>query len=209
VCSNPTKANGSACNDGNACTQTDTCLNGSCAGTNPLVCTASDQCHVAGTCDPGTGVCSNPANPNATGCRVKVTGSGCVPTTRGTKAQFAFNAGRKPNNGRVNGHFTYYDKQSGIKVGGKVDSFTLTGSNTATFSGSCGGTCRFSVDIVDNGSGKDDMISVTITGNGTKNENTGLKKLCDGRGGNLDFHPGGRHRDHDDDHDGHERDDDD
>ena len=25
-----------------------------------MVCTASDQCHVAGTCDPATGACSNP-----------------------------------------------------------------------------------------------------------------------------------------------------
>ena len=56
----PNAPNGTACNDGNACTQTDTCQAGVCAGANPVVCTASDQCHVAGTCNPTTGVCSNP-----------------------------------------------------------------------------------------------------------------------------------------------------
>src|SRR5215469_1066679 len=41
--------NGTACNDGNACTQTDTCQAGVCVGSNPVVCAASDQCHVGGT----------------------------------------------------------------------------------------------------------------------------------------------------------------
>ena len=48
VCSNPPKANGTACSDGNSCTQTDTCQAGTCTGGNPVVCTASDQCHAAG-----------------------------------------------------------------------------------------------------------------------------------------------------------------
>jgi len=34
VCSNPNAANGTACNDGNACTQTDTCQGGACVGGN-------------------------------------------------------------------------------------------------------------------------------------------------------------------------------
>ena len=67
-CSNPNAANGTACNDGNACTQTDTCQAGACAGSNPVTCTASDQCHVAGTCDPHTGLCSNPNAANGTTC---------------------------------------------------------------------------------------------------------------------------------------------
>jgi hypothetical protein len=33
-----------------------------------VVCTAQDQCHVAGTCDPLTGTCSNPARPNGAAC---------------------------------------------------------------------------------------------------------------------------------------------
>ncbi|MBK8997394.1 MAG: hypothetical protein IPM35_16825 [Myxococcales bacterium] len=68
TCSNPPKANGSACNDANSCTQTDTCQAGTCTGSNPVVCTALDQCHVAGSCDPGTGVCSNPAKADGSAC---------------------------------------------------------------------------------------------------------------------------------------------
>jgi slime mold repeat-containing protein len=68
TCSNPEKPNGSACNDGDACTQTDTCQAGSCAGTNPVVCAALDQCHVAGVCDPASGTCSNPNQANGVAC---------------------------------------------------------------------------------------------------------------------------------------------
>jgi hypothetical protein len=67
VCSDPARADGTACNDNNACTQTDTCQGGSCVG-NPVVCTASDQCHDAGTCNPMTGVCSDPAKADGTAC---------------------------------------------------------------------------------------------------------------------------------------------
>jgi hypothetical protein len=62
-------ADGTACNDGNACTRTDTCQGGVCVGTNPVVCPPpSDQCHEVGTCDPNTGKCSNPEAPNNTPC---------------------------------------------------------------------------------------------------------------------------------------------
>ncbi|MBZ5637377.1 MAG: thrombospondin type 3 repeat-containing protein [Acidobacteriia bacterium] len=76
ICSNPAKPNGAACNDGNACTQTDTCQAGVCTGSNPLVCTA-DPCHDAGVCDPGTGICSNPAKADGTSCN---DGSACTQT---------------------------------------------------------------------------------------------------------------------------------
>ena len=36
-----------------------------CAG---VVCTASNQCHDVGTCDPATGVCSDPHKPDGTSC---------------------------------------------------------------------------------------------------------------------------------------------
>src|SRR5439155_1218388 len=68
ACSNPAKPDGAACNDGNACTRTDSCQAGVCTGTNPVVCAAADQCHDAGTCDPATGACSNPAKPDGTTC---------------------------------------------------------------------------------------------------------------------------------------------
>ena len=49
-------ANGAPCDDGNACTLQDTCQSGVCVGSNPVVCTALDQCHNVGVCDPTTGV---------------------------------------------------------------------------------------------------------------------------------------------------------
>src|SRR5205823_5957717 len=69
VCTNPIAPNGTTCNNNNACTTGETCQNGSCgAPTFTVVCTASDQCHAAGTCNPATGVCSNPNAPNGTTC---------------------------------------------------------------------------------------------------------------------------------------------
>jgi hypothetical protein len=67
-CSNPSKADGSACNDSSACTKTDTCLAGVCKGASPVTCTASDQCHDAGSCNPATGACSNPSKADNTPC---------------------------------------------------------------------------------------------------------------------------------------------
>jgi hypothetical protein len=68
ICSNPSKPNGTPCSDGNGCTQMDTCQSGTCSSGTPLVCMASDACHNAGTCNPATGVCSNPSKPNGTLC---------------------------------------------------------------------------------------------------------------------------------------------
>ena len=70
VCSNPAKPDGSPCNDGDACTQSDTCQGGVCVGAAPVTCTALGQCYNAGTCNPATGVCSNPAKPAGTGCEL-------------------------------------------------------------------------------------------------------------------------------------------
>ncbi len=68
ICSNPIAANGSFCNDGNACTQTDTCQSGTCTGSNPVVCPPPDQCHAAGNCIVATGTCTNPIKVNGTPC---------------------------------------------------------------------------------------------------------------------------------------------
>jgi hypothetical protein len=77
LCSNPVKANGSACNDGNGCTQADTCQSGICVGGTPVVCTAVDQCRFAGTCNPATGTCSTPQVPNGQSCN---DGNACTQT---------------------------------------------------------------------------------------------------------------------------------
>ena len=79
ICSNPPAPDGTACDDGNPCT-TDGCQAGVCTGT-PTVCTASDQCHLAGTCDPVTGLCSNPPAPDGTTCNdanACTTGDSCT-----------------------------------------------------------------------------------------------------------------------------------
>src|SRR5205823_5834857 len=68
VCSNPAKLDGAPCDDGNACTRTDTCAAGACVGANPVVCTAANQCHTAGVCNPASGVCSNPAKLDGAPC---------------------------------------------------------------------------------------------------------------------------------------------
>jgi DNA-binding beta-propeller fold protein YncE len=61
-------ADGTPCDAADACTRTDACQAGVCAGTNPVTCTALDQCHVAGVCDTATGVCSNPAEADGSAC---------------------------------------------------------------------------------------------------------------------------------------------
>lgn len=61
-------ADGTACSDGDACSRTDTCQAGTCTGGNPVVCAPLDACHAAGTCNPLTGLCSNPARPDGTAC---------------------------------------------------------------------------------------------------------------------------------------------
>ena len=55
------------CDDNNACTTNDRCLGGACTMTTPVTCTALDQCHNAGTCNPNIG-CSNPNKPDGTAC---------------------------------------------------------------------------------------------------------------------------------------------
>ncbi len=75
MCSNPNAADGSVCTDNDACTQSDTCQTGACVGANPVMCAAMDQCHVAGSCDPMTGACSNPNAADGTTCN---DGSACT-----------------------------------------------------------------------------------------------------------------------------------
>src|SRR5262249_12925000 len=68
VCRHIPVSDGAACTDGNVCTQGDTCHAGECVPGPATVCTATDQCHVAGTCDPVTGGCSNPTAPDGAAC---------------------------------------------------------------------------------------------------------------------------------------------
>jgi hypothetical protein len=68
VCSNPIGPFGTPCNDGDACTQVDTCQTGVCVGASPVVCGPLDDCHAAGSCDASTGLCTSPLAPDGTSC---------------------------------------------------------------------------------------------------------------------------------------------
>jgi hypothetical protein len=67
-CSMVAKADGSRCDDGNACTQFDVCQAGTCTGGSPVVCASGDACHDAGTCDPATGMCSSHPKADGASC---------------------------------------------------------------------------------------------------------------------------------------------
>ncbi|TFH23260.1 MAG: hypothetical protein E4H03_06600, partial [Myxococcales bacterium] len=56
------------CDDTDACTQTDTCQSGACVGADPIACTALDDCHAVGTCEPASGTCDDPNATDGTGC---------------------------------------------------------------------------------------------------------------------------------------------
>ncbi len=68
LCSNPSKVDGSSCNDGNNCTRVDECISAQCIGSDPVSCPASDQCHLAGQCNTTSGQCSDPPAPDYTNC---------------------------------------------------------------------------------------------------------------------------------------------
>jgi hypothetical protein len=68
LCSSPIQANGTGCDDGNLCTQSDVCTNGACASGTAISCAGSDACHLPGACDPTTGICSNPPSANGASC---------------------------------------------------------------------------------------------------------------------------------------------
>jgi MYXO-CTERM domain-containing protein len=65
---NCTPLSGTPCDDGDACSIGDVCAAGTCQGGTPKQCIAMDTCHVAGTCDPLTGQCSQPKKPEGTPC---------------------------------------------------------------------------------------------------------------------------------------------
>lgn len=71
-----TPRTGNICNDGDACTQTDTCQAGVCTGANPVTCMEMDQCHDVGVCDTMTGLCSNPVKTDGSSCD---DGNACTP----------------------------------------------------------------------------------------------------------------------------------
>jgi hypothetical protein len=96
-CTNPSVGDGTTCEDGDACTRTDTCRGGSCDGGDPVVCSASDQCHEAGVCDPYTGQCSDPAKPDGSTCDADGDYSGPRTMTRRSSATAVSSTATKPS----------------------------------------------------------------------------------------------------------------
>jgi hypothetical protein len=67
-CSHSPSARGTACDDKGLCTIDDVCDGaGACVGA-PRSCPAVSQCHLPGTCDPGTGLCGSPVAPDQQAC---------------------------------------------------------------------------------------------------------------------------------------------
>jgi hypothetical protein len=69
-------SNGTACNDGNACTLTDTCQAGVCTPTTTTICADGNQC-TADTCNTTTGACEFDSVPRE-GAACTIIGPACV-----------------------------------------------------------------------------------------------------------------------------------
>ncbi|APR83973.1 Cartilage oligomeric matrix protein precursor (COMP) [Minicystis rosea] len=63
-----TPLSGTACDDGNPCTQTDTCVQGECVGGSPKACPGADACNEAAKCDPESGSCKSAPKQAGTPC---------------------------------------------------------------------------------------------------------------------------------------------
>ncbi|MEZ4297580.1 MAG: DNRLRE domain-containing protein [Polyangiaceae bacterium] len=62
------KQEGEVCDDGNLCTTGEVCTSGQCGGGQTVSCTAQDNCHDAGVCDPATGQCTQPVKQDDSPC---------------------------------------------------------------------------------------------------------------------------------------------
>jgi hypothetical protein len=82
-CTHPPKPDGTACDDGTACTKASSCQGGTCVGSEPVVCLPTDACHDFGSCDPTSGVCSNPAKGDGQPCPGGTCVSGVCETASG------------------------------------------------------------------------------------------------------------------------------
>jgi hypothetical protein len=90
ICSSPAKDDGTAGDDKNPCTLGETCQEGTCSAATPVTCVAADECHGAGTCDPLTGLCSNPIKGDGEPCQ---DGDAC---TRADSCQSGICVGENP-----------------------------------------------------------------------------------------------------------------
>lgn len=87
-------ANGTACDDDDTCTQSDVCQAGTCVGGNPVICMASDECHLVGDCGADTGICSDPAKSNGAPCSIGTCQGGqCEPMGPGSSSSSSASTG--------------------------------------------------------------------------------------------------------------------
>jgi uncharacterized membrane protein YgcG len=123
-------ATGPACDDGNACTQNDTCQAGVCTAGDPVACAALDSCHAAGVCAAATGKCTNPEKPDGTACAGGTCAAGvCVSTPDGSGSGSGGGSGGGSGSG----------DGSGSGSGGGSGSGSGGGSGgTPEMSGGCG-----------------------------------------------------------------------
>jgi hypothetical protein len=135
-------SDGKACDDGSACTTNDKCASGVCAGT-ALACSALDECHVAGECQPATGVCSNPTEPDGTACSTGVCAAGACTTVgsgggagTGGDGAGASGAGAGGIGGSATGGVT---ATGGSATGGSATGGSATGGSATGGSGGNGG----------------------------------------------------------------------
>lgn len=96
---------GTPCDDGDSCTPTgDTCQAGVCTPGAPVVCSALDDCHDVGACDPANGTCSDPAKPDGTTCPGGICTSGvCTPDGSSSSSSSGGGAGGGGAGGGENG----------------------------------------------------------------------------------------------------------
>ena len=87
-------------------------------------------------------------------------GLGTIRCTGGTKASFAFAVASKGES--VSGAIAYSDPASHVAIFSvRITSLEVAGS-TAKFTGNCGGSCTFSVTVVDGGTRpEDDTFAIT------------------------------------------------
>lgn len=129
------KPNGTECDDGNACTQVDTCKSGACSGASPIICTPLDDCHEAGSCDQANGTCSNPAKPDGASCPGGMCLAGeCKPSASSSSSSSSSNSSSSSGAG---GGGVLSSSSSG--VGGEGGQ---GGSGTAPLPDSGGCSCR-------------------------------------------------------------------
>jgi hypothetical protein len=68
ACEGELLPDGTACNDADACTQTDSCQTGNCVGANPVVC-GDVPCEGPQACNTATGICEGAVLPDGTSCQ--------------------------------------------------------------------------------------------------------------------------------------------